>query len=72
MMLGLIRPSSGEVSVLGQRIIPGETAVFARVGFLVETATAYPNLTVRGNLDIQRRLTGSPPRSVADWITLQD
>ena len=70
MMLGLIRPSSGEVSVLGQRIIPGETGVFARVGFLVETATAYPNLTVRENLDIQRRLTGSPPRSVAESITL--
>jgi len=40
MMLGLIRPSSGEVTVLGKRIIPGETAVFARVGFIVKTATA--------------------------------
>ena len=70
MLLGLIRPSGGEVTVLGRRIIPGETDVFARVGFLVETATAYPNLTVRENLEIQRRLTGSPPRSVADSIAL--
>ena len=70
MLLGLIRPSSGEVTVLGRRIMPGETSVFSRVGFLVETATAYPNLTVRENLDIQRRLTGSPPRSVADSIAL--
>jgi len=69
MLLGLIRPSGGEVTVLGRRIVPGETGVFSRVGFLVETATAYPNLTVRENLDIQRRLTGSPPRSVADSIT---
>ncbi|KQN89030.1 ABC transporter ATP-binding protein [Arthrobacter sp. Leaf69] len=70
MLLGLIRPSGGEVTVLGRRIIPGETSVFSRVGFLVETATAYPNLTVRENLDIQRRLTGSPPGSVEDSITL--
>ena len=70
MLLGLIRPSGGEVEVLGRRIRPGETGVFARVGFLVETATAYPNLTVRENLDIQRRLTGAPPRAIAETIAL--
>ena len=68
MLLGLIQPSSGEVSVLGRRIVPGETSVFARVGYLVESASAYPNLTVRENLDIQRRLTGSPRASVAQAI----
>ena len=68
MLLGLIRPSSGEVSVLGKRIAPGETGVFARVGYLVESASAYPNLTVRENLDIQRRLTGAPRSAVGDAI----
>jgi ABC-type multidrug transport system ATPase subunit len=70
MLLGLIRPSGGAVEVLGRRIAPGETDVFARVGYLVETATAYPNLTVRENLDIQRRLTGSPLTSIAETIEL--
>jgi ABC-2 type transport system ATP-binding protein len=70
MLLGLIRPSSGEVRALGRRIVPGETEVFARIGYLVETATAYPNLTVRENLDIQRRLTGAPAPAVADAIAL--
>ena len=70
MLLGLVRPSGGEVTVLGRRIVPGEMSVFSHIGFLVETATAYPNLTVRENLDIQRRLTGSPPRTVADSIGL--
>jgi ABC-type multidrug transport system ATPase subunit len=70
MLLGLIRPSGGEVEVLGRRIVPGETEAFARVGYLVETATAYPNLTVRENLDIQRRLTGSPSGAVAEAISL--
>jgi ABC-2 type transport system ATP-binding protein len=70
MLLGLIKPSGGEVDVLGRRIVPGETSVFGRIGYLVESATAYPNLTVRENLDIQRRLTGSPPTSVAETIEL--
>jgi ABC-2 type transport system ATP-binding protein len=70
MLLGLIRPSGGEVEVLGRRILPGETGVFAHVGYLVETATAYPNLTVRENLDIQRRLTGAPKVAVAETMAL--
>jgi ABC-2 type transport system ATP-binding protein len=70
MLLGLIRSSGGSVEVLGRRIVPGETGVFARVGYLVETATAYPNLTVRENLEIQRRLTGAPRTAVAESIAL--
>jgi ABC-2 type transport system ATP-binding protein len=68
MLLGLIRPTRGEVTVLGRRIVPGETSVFGRVGYLVESATAYPNLTVRENLDIQRRLTTAPASAVAETI----
>ena len=70
MLLGLIRPSAGDVEVLGRRIVPGETAAFRGVGYLVETATAYPNLTVRENLEIQRRLTGSQTGAVAEAIAL--
>jgi ABC-2 type transport system ATP-binding protein len=69
-LLGLIRPTGGRVEVLGERVGPGATDVFARVGYLVETATAYPNLTVRENLDIQRRLTGAPRAAVAEAIEL--
>ena len=60
MVLGLIQPHAGEVQVFGQRVRPGRPEWLRRVGSLVETATAYPNLTVRENLEIQRRLTGSP------------
>ncbi|MDP2232679.1 MAG: ATP-binding cassette domain-containing protein, partial [Actinomycetota bacterium] len=70
MLLGLIRPTAGEVQVLGRRIVPSETEVFGRIGYLVETATAYPNLTVRENLEVQRRLTGSPAAAVAEAIEL--
>ena len=70
MLLGLIRPSGGHVEVLGVRVRPGVSEVFAHVGYLVETATAYPNLTVRENLDIQRRLTGAPRAAVTEAIDL--
>jgi ABC-type multidrug transport system ATPase subunit len=70
MLLGLIRPTGGQVEVLGRRVQPGTTISFARVGYLVETATAYPNLTVRENLDIQRRLTRAPRTAVAEVIEL--
>ena len=70
LLLGLIRPGGGEVEVLGRRVQPGTTAPFARVGYLVETATAYPNLTVGENLDIQRRLTRAPRAAVAEAIEL--
>ena len=65
MLLGLIRPSSGCVRILGQPIGPG---VLGRIGYLVESATAYPNLTVRENLDIQRRLTRAAPKGVTEAI----
>jgi ABC-type multidrug transport system ATPase subunit len=70
MLLGLIRPTGGQVEVLGARVGPGATAPFARVGYLVETATAYPNLTVRENLEIRRRLTKAPRAAVAEAIDL--
>ena len=36
----------------------------------METASAYANLTVRENLEIQRRLTGAPRQAVADVMGL--
>ena len=70
LLLGLIRPTAGQVLIFGHRIGPGRQAVFARVGYLVETATSYPNLTVQENLDIQRRLTGAPRKAIAEAVEL--
>ena len=65
MILGLIRPLAGEVRVFGRPVRASRTEWLRRVGSLVETATAYPNLTVRENLHLHCRLTGAPRRSVA-------
>lgn len=70
MLLGLVRPSAGEISILGSSLAEDRAGVLSRIGYFVESAAAYPNLTVRENLDIQRQLTGAPPGSVARVIDL--
>ena len=63
-LLGMIRPSAGSVSVLGQVVGSNGRGPWRRVGHLVEKPAAYPELTVRENLEIARRLQGIPDRSV--------
>ena len=67
MLLGMIRPTAGHAELFGQRVASGATGLWRRVGHLVESATAYPELSVRDNLDIARRLAGmrTAARSIA-------
>jgi len=57
-LLGMIRPSVGSVKVLGQAVGPNGRGPWRHVGHLVERPAAYPELTVRENLEIARRLQG--------------
>ena len=67
MLLGMIRPSQGNVKIMGQELAPGGRGPWAQVGHLVESPSAYPDLTVRENLEIARRLYGVyNPKAVDD------
>ena len=68
MLLGMIRPTAGHAELFGERVRAGSTAIWRRVGHLVESATAYPELSVRDNLDIARRLAGMPDRGVVEAV----
>jgi ABC-2 type transport system ATP-binding protein len=57
-LLGMIRPSTGSVKVLGQAVGPNGRGPWRHVGHLVERPAVYPELTVRENLEIARRLQG--------------
>ena len=57
-LLGMIRPSAGNIRVLDHTVGPHGRGPWARVGHLVESPSAYPELTVRENLEIARRLHG--------------
>ncbi|MFB5763911.1 ABC transporter ATP-binding protein [Paenibacillus medicaginis] len=52
LLLGMIRPTSGDVLLNGKRVDAGDPALWQRVGYLVETPYAYPSFTVRENLEI--------------------
>ena len=58
-VLGLLRPTSGSVELLGQEVTPG-APVLARVGALVEGTGFLPHLSGRENLELFWRATGRP------------
>ena len=73
MLLGMVKPTAGQARVLGTRIHVGESKLWNSVGYLVETADAYPELTVRENLEALRRLRpGSEPQAVERVIERLD
>ena len=56
MLLGMIRPSEGGAVIFGTRVQTNTRDIWSQVGYLVETPSAYPELTVRENLEVSRRL----------------
>jgi ABC-2 type transport system ATP-binding protein len=50
MLLGLVYATSGEISVLGQRIPRHAGRVLPEIGALIEEPAAYPHLSGRANL----------------------
>jgi ABC-2 type transport system ATP-binding protein len=56
MLLGLIRPSSGDATVIGGS--PGTPDSLERVGALVESPAFYPYLSGRDNLRVMARYSG--------------
>lgn len=69
MLLGMVKPTAGSALVLGEPVRTGGTQPWGAVGYLVETPHAWPELTVRENLEAMRRLRpGTPPGAVAAVI----
>jgi ABC-2 type transport system ATP-binding protein len=66
MLLAMIAPTSGVAELFGQRVHPGATQLWRRVGHLVESATAYPELTVRENLEVARLLQGVSDKAAVE------
>jgi ABC-2 type transport system ATP-binding protein len=58
LLLGMLRPTSGSVRILEQQVGPLGAGPWASVGHMSGSPSAYPQLTVRENLEIARRLRG--------------
>ncbi len=59
MLMGLIRPTSGELRVFGVRVVPG-APVLGRLGAFVEGPGFLPHLSGRSNLELYWAATGRP------------
>jgi ABC-2 type transport system ATP-binding protein len=70
MTLGLVRPSSGTATVLGQPA--GSSQALARIGALVEGPGFYPYLSGRDNLRALARYRGLPDGAVGEALARVD
>jgi ABC-2 type transport system ATP-binding protein len=70
-LLGMVRPTAGEAHVLGTKIHGGGKKPWDTVGYLAETPHAYPELSVRENLDAMRRLRPGVERKAVDRVIEQ-
>src|SRR5258708_27939259 len=68
MALGLIRPTSGRVEILGRDVRRHRAEVLTRVGAVVETPALYPQLSARDNLRAFAHLTGGVPAARLDEV----
>lgn len=67
MLLGMIKPDSGMVSLFGKQLTP-QFDQWNDIGYLVETPFAYPNLSVTENLKVYYKLRQLNKLSLIDEI----
>jgi bacitracin ABC transporter, ATP-binding protein, putative len=69
MLLGLIKPTSGECYIQGNKIDQYNVEVLNEIGYIIETPYSYPDLTVQENLEIVSTLREIRNKDVIDWVT---
>src|SRR5215218_2398922 len=68
LMLGLIRPTSGSIEVLGDHPAAGQFAARRQLGFLPENVAFNPGLTGRETLAFYARLKRQPAFAVGPLL----
>lgn len=70
MLLGLIKPTKGNIEIFGQNLNKNRLQILQRIGSLVESPTYYGNLTGRENLEAVRRLRDLPEKRVSEVLEI--
>ena len=68
MLLGMVKPTVGEVLVLGKEITGRDRRPWGSVGYMVERPYAYAELTVRENLEAVRRLRPGTSKDAVERV----
>src|SRR5699024_12475436 len=56
MLLGLIKPTFGQVEISGENLFNNQKSILRRIGSIVEVPGFYENLTARENLLINAKI----------------
>lgn len=72
MLLGLIRPDAGSVSLLGHDLTRSRLAALGSVGSFIESASVYDHLSGRDNLALTCRVRGFPSREIDRVLEIVD
>ncbi|WP_291648428.1 ABC transporter ATP-binding protein [Clostridium sp.] len=70
MILGLIKPNSGEISVFGKSIKDNREEILKDIGALVESPSYYGHLTAYENLEILRRVLRLSKNEIEEKLKL--
>jgi len=70
MLLGLARPTSGQIHMLGKDIRTERIAVLRKVGSLVESPSYYGHLSGYENLETVRRLLDAPKSRIDEVLAI--
>lgn len=64
-LLGLLRPTSGDIKLFGQSLTDQRQSILLRVGALIEAPSLYPQLSAVDNLQIACDYRGISPKRIA-------
>lgn len=67
LMLGMLKPTAGKVLLFGKHITEGFN-LWNDIGYIVESVHAYPNLTVRENLELFFNIRKLKDKNLLDSI----
>ena len=71
MVLGLARPTAGEITVFGKPVNSrNRIAILKQVGSLIESPSYYGHLTGEENLRIVQTLRGAPERDIKEVLSI--
>ena len=69
MLLGLIRPDSGDMKIFGQSVPKRLPQVVSQIGAIVEQPKFFPNFSAQKNLQLLAQAMGVPEKRITEVLT---